>query len=410
MHVAVINADQQLVSEKSGFKLGVDPVVRGEARHALGVTEIILLQRAVIGWQRRIGRVREATTTIEADRRLLAIMAPFGVRMERRDVAEVVLEVIAHARLTAPEQRLRIVEIVRPVDGQPGRARQKRPEERQEAPTSTLVLVILIVEQASHLGAVAELEGRGRGEQQPLVVLKIHVPLGVAVEHRRADIEERRHRAGDRCCRFAKAVRAALDLDLATEGVRRAAADLVEDASRRRRAIKHRRRPFEDVERLERVKIDADRGNGRSRGHRETVDILLRREAADGDEVIARIGSVILAERTGGVANGLLRIDEVEQIDLVAGDDRDRLRRLDQRNIGLRRGDRSCRNEVARRDDDFATVRFGRLERVAGVRIGRRRCCRRVLGPGGAGHERGSAGEQRKMNNRQATAARELMC
>ncbi len=138
--------------------------------------------------------------------------------------------------------------------------------------------------------------------------------------------------------------------------VRRATKRLVQDAAGGRRTVKRGGRALQDIERLECVEIDARRRNRGGRRNGKAIDILLRREAAYGDEIVARVRPVILAEHAGGVAHGLLGIDEVQQIDLITRDDGDRLRSLDQRNIGLVRGDRAFRNETPGGNDDRAIL------------------------------------------------------
>ena len=205
---------------------------------------------------------------------------------------------------------------------------------------------------------------------------QVALGIAIAVQPGEAQRQPVGDRPGDRAAHFLVVVGAIFAGELAAEGRRRAAAGLVEDAAGRRVAVQDRRRPLEDVDRFERIEIDPDREDRRRIGCGEPIDILLRREAAHRKEVVAQVRPVILAERAGAVAHRLLRIDEVEQVDLVAGDDRYRLRRLDQGGIGLGRRLAALRDIVGRGDDDrpiFALdggeTGFLRPLRRRGVRI-----------------------------------------
>src|SRR6185437_16033880 len=144
---------------------------------------------------------------------------------------------------------------------------------------------------------------------------------------------------------------------------------LIEDSARRSSAVENRRGSLQNVERLEGVKVDSDRRDRRRSGDREAVNILLRGEAANGDEVVTRVRAVILAKNAGGVADRLLGVDVVQQVDLIARDDADRLRSLDQRDVRLGRGLRALRNIMPCDDNDVAFLRAGCLNTLAGILV-----------------------------------------
>jgi hypothetical protein len=191
----------------------------------------------------------------------------------------------------------------------------------------------------------------------------------------------------------------AFEHGLSAEYRRGAPADFVEDAARGCGAIENRCRALEDVERLKAVEVDANRRNRRRRRDGEPVDILLGRKATDRDEVVARVRTVVLAESAGRVAHRLLGIDEIQKVDLVARDDRNGLRRLDQRDVALGRGFRTLRNIVPGNDDDVAARGPRRLRRVACLLVARARIRswgrrRRSLRVGDAGHQQSCAPHQ----------------
>ena len=167
-------------------------------------------------------------------------------------------------------------------------------------------------------------------------------------------------RAGEGAGNLLVLGRAVLRGELAAKGAAGAPARLVVDAAGRRTAVQHRGGTLEDVHRVERVEIHADRvDRGRDR-RGKPVDVLLGRKAAHADEVEAQVGTVVLALHARGVAHGLLAVDEVEQVDLIARDHRDRLRSLDQRDVRLVRGLRADRHVPAGRHDDHLLTVLGR--------------------------------------------------
>ena len=117
-------------------------------------------------------------------------------------------------------------------------------------------------------------------------------------------------------------VGAVFRLQFSAEVAARTAAHLIVDASRRGRAIQDRRWTLQDLEGLERIEIDTNALNGGRNRRGETVHKLTGREAAHRDEVIAQVRSVIFARYSGDVPHRLLRVDKIEEIDLITGDDR----------------------------------------------------------------------------------------
>ena len=197
-----------------------------------------------------------------------------------------------------------------------------------------------------------------RFERHP-VAIRFSVPIQAGETRARVVAD----RTGDRARNLLVIGGAVLRGQFAAEGAAGATRGLVVNAAGRGAAVEHGRGTLEDVHRIECVKIQAhrvDRGGDR-RG--ESVDVLLGRKAAHADEVEAQVGAVVLALHARGVAHGLLTVDEIEKIDLIARDDRDRLRRLYQRNVRLVRGLRADWNVAPRRHHDDLLAVLGASSR-----------------------------------------------
>jgi hypothetical protein len=131
------------------------------------------------------------------------------------------------------------------------------------------------------------------------------------------------------------AVVTGLDVDLVDRVLRRAFGHEIDHAAGRRTPIEHGRRALDHFHALEQVRVDLGQGVEIG-GQAQAVEILVRLEAAQLDLVVAaghvaaqlRHGAADIAQHRAYVA-GLLFLD------LVGRDHRHRLRRLDQRRVGL---------------------------------------------------------------------------
>ncbi|GJD76281.1 hypothetical protein CFIICLFH_4536 [Methylobacterium goesingense] len=134
---------------------------------------------------------------------------------------------------------------------------------------------------------------------------------------------------------------AGLELHLAEGDEDGALRRRVEDAAGRAEAVEAGGRPAQDRHRLQAVGLGLRVGEAAA-DHPQAVavDALVGEyvEAADEDLVEARVEARPGGGGTGDVGHRIREGLDVAVVELLAGDHRDRLRRLDQRGVGLRRG------------------------------------------------------------------------
>ena len=368
---AEIEADDRVMADLAGGRGDVEAVVGREALDLFAKGIVRLADSPVVTRRGRVSRIEEACRVIFADRRIFVVIAVFGVGNEFHRAGQGLIQFITDAVLRALEQIGGIVEIGRTRD-RPVRIGSERSRSRDEAARAAAIMVVLVITEQGQPRVGAKLEGKGGRHGDTLVAGMILIGRGGAVDRGDPRIEEGRQRSGNGAGRLPEIVGTTLQRQFGARGGGWAAQFLVQDAARRCRTVKHRGRTLEDVDRLEQVKIDAGRIEGRGVRHCQPVDILPGREATHRYEIVAWIVAVILAADAGSVAHRLLQVDEAQQVDLVAGDDRHRLRRFDQGNAALVRGDCAVGDIMPRGDDDLARVVARGLERggIAGAVIG----------------------------------------
>lgn len=112
--------------------------------------------------------------------------------------------------------------------------------------------------------------------------------------------------------------------------------------------VQPRRRAFQDFDAFQPVGVDARlRIAARAEGQQQPVQIARRRETAHGQPVIAHVAVAVLREDARGIAHGLRHRGDAALVHFIAGDDVDRLGRVDQ--LGVRLGARAAaRGHVVR--------------------------------------------------------------
>ena len=198
--------------------------------------------------------------------------------------------------------------------------------------------VLLVEADQRDVGAGRGLETKRRVDEQAVVG---GAPLRLAVaqqadEARRDAVAER---ARDVDLALDALVGAGEDSHLAAELELRPLADRVEHTARAARAVEHGGRAAQHLGPLQRERLEPRAID--EVGHPlEPVEILRRVEATGHDEVAARVHAVVGGD-TGAVAVDVLKIDDRAVADFLGGDHADRLRRLDERRVGLGRRDRA---------------------------------------------------------------------
>ena len=138
-----------------------------------------------------------------------------------------------------------------------------------------------------------------------------------------------------------------LQLDFAEDLFVRPLAHIVQDAAGADLAVEDRGRPAQHLEALGAVGVDRHEGGevGAFLPQAVAIKSLVGDvEAAQLEEHAARVGAVGLAGGAGGVAEHVAHLRDALRLELVGGDDGDRLRGLDQRRVGLGGGDAVLRD------------------------------------------------------------------
>ncbi|MNM47612.1 hypothetical protein D3C81_585840 [compost metagenome] len=132
-------------------------------------------------------------------------------------------------------------------------------------------------------------------------------------------------------------VTADLGLDLMCAFALRAAADHVEHAAWRGLAVHRRGRAAQHGDAFKVPRLDFGVGE-RALGQRQAIEELGRIEAAHTQPVGARVGAVAAALYASGVAQGVVEVEHLAIVQLLAGDHSHRARRFDDRRVGLGAG------------------------------------------------------------------------
>ena len=327
-HAAEIEPEQHGVVEPAGVELRLQLVVERD-----GIDVVGELER---------GAVEGAEILLEADRmhgRLVAVQIDVAKALaDGPDIAEPVLELVAGHELVAAvivEARLAQVPARRDF---PVRVGKQRPLRRivRAGPVVDAVALELAVDRERRVGIRPPRDAR---RQEELVVLDevdlifAHVPDGgEPVEELAVRIDRPAEVEGG-----AEIVEAAeLEQHLVERLRRRALADQVDQAAGRALAVEHRGGAFEHLDALEAVGLDA-RPDEAAMRHAHAVEIDVGQpESAHPDPLHARVVAVLLGLYARRVAQRLADCLRALRRDLVRGDDRDGLRRLDQRRVRLR--------------------------------------------------------------------------
>ncbi|MNJ25002.1 hypothetical protein D3C77_194340 [compost metagenome] len=133
---------------------------------------------------------------------------------------------------------------------------------------------------------------------------------------------------------LAVVVAASLRFDLVGAFGLRATADHVEHAAWRGLAVDGRSRATQHSDSLKVPRFDLGVGE-RALWQRQAIKELGRIEAADPQPVGAGVGGVAAALHACGVTQGVVEVEDLAIIQLLAGDDRHRARDFDDRGVGL---------------------------------------------------------------------------
>ncbi len=218
--------------------------------------------------------------------------------------------------------------------------RNDRALARQEVDRGALLVALVVRQQREGgIGGGAERQGGRNEDAVVLGMLGLRIALaeqaGQPIEHGLVAV----HRAGQVEAGLLPIVRTILQIDLAQRLGGRPLADQVDEAARRVGAVQHRTRAAQQLDALEPIGVDTrHQVAARVVVDVQAVEILPRGEAADHRLVIARLDHVV-ADHAGRIGEGLGHVLHAAVFHLLAGDHRNRLRRLRQRRIGLGRGD-----------------------------------------------------------------------
>lgn len=200
--------------------------------------------------------------------------------------------------------------------------------------------VALIVGEYRQAGIGIRLPGQRRGDEDAVVLDEIC--LGVAHMGGAGEAEQQRLVGVDCAAEielsFIAVEAPGAELDLAEVLLGRAFADVIDDAARTCLAVKNRRRPAQDFVTFGAVGIE--RGEQREIAFFELQPVLVEdaagvRNAAHLQAVATIVGAVEIAAGAWSIAQRTVQAVHRLRFHLVSGDDRYRLRRLDQRGVGL---------------------------------------------------------------------------
>lgn len=285
---------------------------------------------------------------------LVVLIGVTQVLPERQVVVEVVRELVAGGRdLSVEGVEARHACEERHRDGAPVvRPQRARGRQELEPPPGP---VALVVGEDRDGRVLVRLEGNGGRDEDAIVLGEVDLGLAVADDAGQAPQHGAFLVGGAAHVELALiAVEAAAgDRDFAELLRRRQLCHVVEQAAGAAAAIHCRGRSLEDLETFGAVGVEAVEVHVIAGGNPEAVDVKARHghvEAADLEAAEAGVRAAIdVAADACGVAQGLPDRDRALVSDLVGGDDGHRLRRFDQRRVGLGGGAAPRRHEAAHR-------------------------------------------------------------
>ena len=232
-------------------------------------------------------------------------------------------------------------------------------------------LIALILAQDRPAGAVGRLPGDAGRNIAPADLHIFHLRVAIARQAHQPGREGGADRAADVGRRLIIPVvevgRAdPLQHEIGLEFVGRTLGDDVDDAARRGLAIERARGTLQHLNLLQRIGIEARPRPLTARGQAQAVDEIIVGRKAAGAEAAHRhfIDAAVDAEGFGLDASGIgQRIGDAgrgAQLDFLAADDRDRLRRFDDRRRALRGGNGGGPAGGGHDDDVGVPLRLGR--------------------------------------------------
>ena len=284
------------------------------------------------------------------------------VLADRPALAEAMLGLISHIPLRAVDT----IEVRLAGEQAAGDEPERRGVERAgggQVLECEAVLLPLEVGQEGDAGGIVRTPGqRGRDE---VAAVPDMVDLGAGVQRQPGHAIEQGARLIDRAGQVGTpldpTVAAGLDRQLTRSDIERPLADEIDEATGHVLPVQHRRRPTQDLDAIKAVGVHLGRQQGIAAIGGEPVDEGHGiREAADQIGIDPLVGAAIFFWIDARhVAQRLPHALRALRVDLAGGDDRDGLRRLDQRGRGLG-ADTALHHRMQTRHDDIAAIRpFG---------------------------------------------------
>ena len=331
---AVVDARQQRVFDaRPGGEIELQVVVGREDLHPRHRPVGIEGDAALVGVEIGVGGVRIAVRVMREIGHVAVDVA--GLQIEPGGVAEALFEqggALQQTAVVAVPAGLADEQVVAQLAVGIG---QQRADQREELRCRAAV-VLLIQPEQRQLGVGRWLEGDRGGHHHPVVGDVIGLGTGIAHPHRKPRGDRIAQRAGDVDQRFLAVERSVAQRGLARGGEFGALGHQVDDPAQRALAEQHRGRAAHQFDLIEIVRIGADAGV-------IVVDVahavaeLQRVDAAHQRPVDAAVGAVGIGRDARDVVERVADADRtLREIEFVV-DHRDRLRGLEDRNVGLGR-------------------------------------------------------------------------